>query len=93
MKEHCEFAIIEKERLLPRSHNIGNNMVILENLREERVYRRCKNYIQEKFVIQEKLVDNCVRNIEVKLYNPIDAIIFLRLLLNNLTIKSNIQLI
>ena len=34
--------------------------------------------------------DNCVKNIKIKLYNPIDNIIFLRLLLNNLTIESNI---
>ena len=35
--------------------------------------------------------DNCVRNIEVKLYNPTDNIIFLQLLLNNITIESNIS--
>ena len=35
--------------------------------------------------------DNCVKNIEVKLYNPIDNIIFVRLLLNNHTIESNIS--
>ena len=87
---------LKKKRLLPRLHIIGNNRVILENPRDERIYRRCKDDIQEKFVTQEKLVevmvacccslysesytttmitsDNCVNNIKVKLYNPIDNI-------------------
>ena len=33
---------------------------------------------------------NCVKNVKVKLYIPIDNIIFLRLLLNNRTIESDI---
>ena len=86
--------------------------MILENPKEEKMYRICKEDIKEKFVTQEKLVevmvpcfcslysesftttmitsDNCVKIIKVKLYNPIDHIIFVRLLLNNLTIESNI---
>ena len=81
--------------------------MILKNHKEEKVYRKCKDDIQEKIVTQEKLVevmvpcfcslysesftttmitnDNCITTIEVKLYNPIDNIIFLKLLLNNLT--------
>ena len=112
IKEHCEFAIMGKEQLSPRLHNIGDSRVILENPKEERVYRKCKDDIQGKFLTQEKLVevmvpcfcslyseaftttmitsDNCITTIEVKLYNPIDNIIFLRLLLNNLTVESNI---
>ena len=113
IKQHCEFAIMEKEHLLPRLYNIGDNRVIQENPKEEKIYRRCKDDVQEQFVTQEKLLevmvpcfcslysesftttmitsDNCVKNIKVKLYNPIDNIIFLRLLLNNLTIESNIS--
>ena len=84
----------------------------MENPKEDTIYRRCKDDIQEKCVTQEKLIevmvscccslynesftttmitsDNCVKNIKVKLYNPIDNVIFLRLLLNNRTIESNI---
>ena len=36
------------------------------------------------------LVTNCIKTIEVKLYNSMDNITFLRLLLNNLTVESNI---
>ena len=113
IKHNCEFAIMEKEHLLPRLHNIGDNRVILENPRDERIYRRCKDDIQEKFVTQEKFVelrvpcfcslysesftttmitsDNCVKKIKIKLYNPIDNIILLGLLLNNITIESYIS--
>ena len=35
--------------------------------------------------------DNCVRNLEVKLYNPIDNIILIELLLANSTTESNIS--
>ena len=85
---------------------------MLHNPKEERVYRKCKDDIQEKFVTQEKLVevmvacfyspysesftttmitsDNCITTIEVKSYNPMNNLIFLRLLLNNLTVESNI---
>ena len=107
IKQHCEFAIMEKEQLSPRLHNIGDNRVILEYPKEEKVFRKCKDDIQEKLVTQEILVcfcslysesftttmitsGNCITTIEVKLYNAIDNIIFLRLLLNNLTIESNI---
>ena len=38
IKEHCEFAIMEKLLLLPRLHNIGNNRVILETPKEEIIY-------------------------------------------------------
>ena len=44
----------------------------------------------ESFTTTMITSDNCVKNVEVKLYNPIDNIIFLRLLLNNLTIESHI---
>ena len=108
IKQHCEFAILEKEQLSLRLHNIGDSRVILENPKEEKVRRKCKDDIREKILTQEKLVevmvpcfrslyrepfttpmitsDNCITTIEVKLYNPMDTIIFLRLLLNNLTI-------
>ena len=106
IKQHCEFAIMEKEQLSPRLHNIGDNRVILENPNKEKIYRRCNDDIQEKlvevmvpcfcslyndsFTTTMITIDNCVKNIKVKLYNPIDNIIFLRLLVNNLTIESNI---
>ena len=98
IEQHCEFTIMEKEQLSPRLHNIEDNRVILENPKEDKIYRRCKDDIQEKFVTQEKLLevmvpcfcilysesftttmittDHCVKNIKVKLYNPIDNIIF-----------------
>ena len=57
IKQHCEFAIMDKEQLSPRLRIIGDNRVILENPKEEKVYRRCKDDIQEKFVTQEKLVE------------------------------------
>ena len=46
-----------KKHLLPRLHNIGKNRVIFKNPKEERIYKRCKDDIQEKFVTQEKLVE------------------------------------
>ena len=46
IKQNCEFAIMETEHLLPRLHNIGDNIVILENPKEEKNYRRCKDDIQ-----------------------------------------------
>ena len=45
IKQHCEFTIMEKEHLSPRLHNIGNNRVVLENPKEETIYRRCKDDI------------------------------------------------
>ena len=57
IQQHCEFTIMKKKQLLPRLHNIGNNRVILENPKEEKIYRRCKDDIKEKFVTQEKLVE------------------------------------
>ena len=47
---------MEKEHLLPRLHNIENSRVILENLKDERIYRQCKDNIQENCVTQDKLV-------------------------------------
>ena len=49
----------------------------------------CSLY-SESFTTTMLTSDNCVKNVTVKLYNPIDNIIFLRLLLNNLTIETNI---
>ena len=48
---------MEKEHLLPRLHNIGNNRVILKNPRDKIIYRRCKDYIQEKIVTQSILLE------------------------------------
>ena len=44
---------MEKEHLSPRLHNIGDNIVLLKNPKEEKIYRRCKDGIQEKLVTQE----------------------------------------
>ena len=60
IKEHCESAIMEKVHLLLRLHTIGNNRMILENPRDERIYRRCKVNIQVKLVTQDKFVEDMV---------------------------------
>ena len=64
-------------------------IVTQEKLVELKVPWFCSLY-SEYFTATMITSDNWVKNFEVKLYNPIENIIILRLLLNNLTIESNI---
>ena len=78
----------KEEKIYRCKDDIQEKNVTQEKLVEVMVPCFCSLY-SEYFTTAMITSDNCGKNIEVKLYNPIDNIIFLRLFLNNLTIESN----
>ena len=48
---------MDKKDVLPTVHNIQNNLVLVENTQELKIYQRCTDSTKKMFVIQAVLAE------------------------------------